>query len=71
MAESTVLKKRRDDNIIQNEYETNKHTNLSNVSMMLEKNVNTISTINCKFIEFLYESGIKLNSDASYILCKY
>lgn len=68
MAESTVLKKRRDDNIIQNEYET---TNLSNVSMMLEKNVNTISSINCKFIEFLYESGIKLNSDASHILCKY
>lgn len=71
LAESTILKKRRDDcSTIRNEYETNKHTNLSNVSIMLEKNINTNSTINCKFIEFLYESGIKLNSDAPHILCK-
>lgn len=71
LAESTVLKKRRDDsNIVQEECENvNSKNSLNNSSIILQKNV-TPST-QCKFTEFLHESGIKINLVAPHILCKY
>ncbi|XP_076181761.1 fancd2 isoform X2 [Ptiloglossa arizonensis] len=70
LAESTVLKKRRDDsNIVQEECENvNSKNSLNNSSIILQKNV-TPST-QCKFTEFLHESGIKINLVAPHILCK-
>ncbi|OAD52770.1 Fanconi anemia group D2 protein [Eufriesea mexicana] len=60
LAESTVLKKRKDNcNTTSNECS---HKSLSNVLTVTEKNVNEISTKKCKFVEFLYESGIEINS---------
>ncbi|XP_017797384.1 PREDICTED: Fanconi anemia group D2 protein [Habropoda laboriosa] len=71
LAESTIVKKRRDNtDIIQNKYEMNSHksnsTSSSTVSKVSEENM--ISIIKCKFVEFLYESGIKLNTVAPHIL---
>ncbi|CAK9805328.1 Fanconi anemia group D2 protein homolog [Anthophora plagiata] len=74
LAESTVIRKRRNNSdIIQNEHEMNKHksnlTGSSTVSTVSDENVMT-SIIKCKFVEFLHESGIKLNPVAPHTLCK-
>lgn len=71
LAESTVLKKRRNDsNIMQKESELiNLNSTSINPSNISKRNVNAASTTNCKFVKFLHEAGIQLNSSAPHTLC--
>ncbi|CAL7944778.1 unnamed protein product [Xylocopa violacea] len=75
LAESTVIKKRRNNNdITQDSYDINNGKSSSNslscISTDIEENINAISVVKCKFVEFLHESGIKLNPDGPHVLCK-
>ncbi|XP_017884554.1 Fanconi anemia group D2 protein-like [Ceratina calcarata] len=75
LAESTVLKKRRDNsNITQSQYENNNQGTSSNASSSTQiptrENVDNVLIEKCKFIKFLHESGIKINPNAPHILCK-
>ncbi|XP_076619726.1 fancd2 isoform X1 [Colletes latitarsis] len=72
LAESTILKKKRDDsNIVQTECENvNRKSTLINSSITLQNNVSVTSNTQCKFVEFLQESGIKLNPIAPHMLSK-
>ncbi|XP_076231297.1 fancd2 [Calliopsis andreniformis] len=70
LAESTVLKKRRNDS--STSPETNKNINSGNTSTN-SSNIsqrNDTATKKCKFVEFLHEAGIKLNKNTPHMLCK-
>ncbi|KZC11603.1 PREDICTED: Fanconi anemia group D2 protein homolog [Dufourea novaeangliae] len=71
LAESTVIKKRREDPNITEDRSKNiyRKNALLNSSVTSKTNFNTVSTVHCKFVEFLIESGIKLNTDAPHMLC--
>lgn len=76
LAESTVLKKQRiNQNTVENIRETqNRQNNLissPNISIPMEENDNGINSENSKFVEFLSESGIKINSNPPCVACKY
>ncbi|XP_054004824.1 Fanconi anemia group D2 protein homolog isoform X1 [Hylaeus anthracinus] len=67
LAESTVLKKRRDNSTVtQIECE---NINSKNISTTLQ-NISTTLNTQCEFVKFLHESGIKLNPVAPHILSK-
>ncbi|XP_003701839.3 fancd2 [Megachile rotundata] len=71
LAESTVLKKRRNDtNVTQNEHENIGCKDNSKNLLATVENINKDSVTKCEFIAFLSESGIKLNSVAPHLLCK-
>lgn len=72
LAESTVLKKKRDDSdTISDKCENSHLRSSSNLSIITEKGVNAISITKCKFLEFLHDSGIKINPVVPHVLCKY
>ncbi|XP_003402300.2 Fanconi anemia group D2 protein [Bombus terrestris] len=71
LAESTVLKKKRDDsNTISDKCENSNRESSSNLSIITEKDVNATSITKCKFLEFLHDSGIKINPVVPHVLCK-
>ncbi|XP_076664603.1 fancd2 [Andrena cerasifolii] len=72
LAESTVLKKRRNDsNIMQEEPERiNLNSTAINPLNISKRNVNAASATKCKFVNFLHEAGIQLNCSAPHTLCK-
>ncbi|CAD1475493.1 unnamed protein product, partial [Heterotrigona itama] len=60
LAESTVLKRKRDNSdVISSKCES--HKSSLNFSITTEEDTNAISVTKCKFLEFLHESGIKIN----------
>ncbi|XP_029048341.1 Fanconi anemia group D2 protein homolog isoform X1 [Osmia bicornis bicornis] len=71
LAESTVLKKRRNDtDIIQEESVNNNCKNGStNLLVTAKSHTNVVPAIKSEFVEFLSESGIKLNPVAPHLLC--
>ncbi|XP_043521887.1 Fanconi anemia group D2 protein homolog isoform X2 [Frieseomelitta varia] len=70
LAESTVLKRKRDNSdIISSKCESN-NKNSSNFSITTEEDTNEISVAKCKFLEFLHESGIKINPVVPHVLYK-
>ncbi|KOX76250.1 Fanconi anemia group D2 protein like protein [Melipona quadrifasciata] len=70
LAESTVLKRKRDNSdIISSKCESNNKSS-SNFSITTEEDTNEISVAKCKFLEFLHESGIKINPVVPHVLYK-
>lgn len=71
MAESTVLKKRRNDTDIIQKESINNNCKNGSTSVTIEGHTNLVPAIKCEFVEFLSESGIKLNPVAPHFLRKY
>lgn len=71
LAESTVLKRKRDNSDIISSKCESQNKSSSSFSITTREDTNAISVTKCKFLEFLHESGIKINPVVPHILGKY